>query len=321
MKKSKKNPPIPIKDAAHTIGVLESGIKKWINKDNPQLSKDYMGRVCVSEDYVNCCIEKPDYKNAVLELLRAEKTQRFNDETSSESENLKNQRLSLVDDYYKYIKDLENLHSRYLGKVDILNSENALSAAYILFFKVISLLYMTCGCIKVGHWFSGSFLREIDETMDVAHYFIIVEKTPMGKTHLKNWFRANRTPEHSVCRKAISGWETLINPAYSEADCRDVKNELYHKKSKWIHPTLNSIRELIILDESNGKLTVNGFDYAICRYERKLFEYAHFFRSSIWSAYQTFMFCFHDKMPLEQPDKEVIRKYNDLFQRLDAIEW
>ena len=321
MKKSKKNPPIPIKDAAHIIGVLDSDFKKWINKDKPKLLKDYMGRLCVSEDYVNCCIEKPDYKNAVLESLRTEKTQRFNDETSSESENLKNQRLSLVDDYYKYIKDLENLHSRYLEKVDIINSENALSAAYILFYKVISLLYIACDCIKLGHWFSGSFLREIDETMDVAHYFIIVENTPTGQTHLKKWFRANRAPEHYVCREAISEWEASINPDHSEADYRYVKNELYHKKSKWIHPTLNSIREMFIFNEINGKLTVNGFDYATCRYERKLFEFAHFFKSSIWSAYQVFMFCFHDIMPLEQPDVEFILKYDKLFQRLDTIEW
>jgi 5-bromo-4-chloroindolyl phosphate hydrolysis protein len=157
--------------------------------------------------------------------------------------------------------------------------------------------------------------------MDVAHYFIIVENTPIGQTHLKRWFRVDRVPEHYVCREAISEWEASINPDHNKADYRYVKDELYHKKSKWIHPTLNSIREMFIFNELNGKLSVNGFNYSTCKYERKLVEYAHFFKSSIWSAYQVFMFCFRNSMPLEQRDIEFILEYDKLFQQLDTIEW
>ena len=321
MKKYRKKSGIPIKYVAHMIGVLDEDLKKWINEDKPKTTKDYIGRLCVPEDYVNSCTNKPNYKSAVENMLRAERDQRHKDEKSSENDNLRMQRSLMLKSYKKYISDLEKLHSKYLPKVDIINSETGFTAAYVLFFKVISLLYLVCDCIKLGFWFSGSHLREIDETMDIAQYFIIEENTQTGQNHIRNWFRANKSPKHQICRDSISKWDASINPEHSEEYYKNLKNEIYNKKSKYIHPTLNSIRELFILDEFNGQMKLIGFDYENCKYERKLYELAHFFRSSIWSSYQVFLFCFKDRMPLEKTDAELILKYNKLFEKLDSIEW
>lgn len=317
MNQTNKEHFIPIKDAAHILGILEIDIDKWIKKDKPILLNDYLGRLCVPEDYVKKCASKLDFKETVLKALRAEAYLRSHDKTNNNNELFRTQRLSLLDDYNKYIQDLQNLHHNYLSFVDINYSEDGLTAAYILFYKVISLLYLVCDCIKIGYWFSGSFLREIDETLDVAHYFTIAENTDAGQNHLKKWFRLNKAPKHKLCREAISKWQS----SHSEADYRSLMNELYDKKSKWIHPTLNSIRELMIFEESDGKLITKDYDYKSCGYERKLIEFTHFFRSSIWSSYQGFMFCFHDKMPLEDADKKIILSYNKLFQKLDSIDW
>ena len=51
--------PIPIKDAAYTLGVLESDINNWIDKDKPILVKDFIGRLCVPEDFVNTVLQIP----------------------------------------------------------------------------------------------------------------------------------------------------------------------------------------------------------------------------------------------------------------------
>ena len=309
--------PIPIVDAAYTLCVLESDINNWIDKDKPILVKDSIGRLCVPEDFVNKCASNPGYKEAVRKAIYSEIRLRINDETSNQNENFREQRLSLLNEYNKYIKDLQELHLKYIEKIDILNNENGLVAAYILFFKAISLLWTASDCIKVGQWFSGSFLREIDETLDLAHYFIIAENATAGKKHLRNWFRLNKAPKNKTCREAISKWEYSINPQHSEADYKILHNELYYKKSKWIHPTLNLIREGIIFEESNGEVIAKGFDYRTCGYERKLFEYTQFLKSSIWSAYQDFMICFRDKMPLEKADIEFILDYDKLFNNLD----
>jgi len=182
--------PVPIKDAAYTLGVLESDINNWIDKDKPILVKDSIGRLCVPEDFVNNCASNPDYKEAVRKAIYSE--------------------IRLL----KYIK-----------KIDILNNENGLVAAYILFFKAISLLWTASDCIKAGQWFSGSFLREIDETLDLAHYFIIAENTTAGKKHLRNWFRLNKAPKNKTCREVISKWEYSINSQHSEADNYIIKNQ------------------------------------------------------------------------------------------------
>ena len=308
--------PIPIVDAAYTLGVLESDINNWIDKDRPILLKDSIGRLCVPEDFVNNCASNPDYKEAVRKAIYSEIRLRINDETSNQNENFRERRLFLLNEYNKYIKDLQELHLKYIKKIDILNNENGLVAAYILFFKAISLLWTASDCIKAGQWFSGSFLREIDETLDLAHYFIIAENTTAGKKHLRNWFRLNKAPKNKTCREAISKWEYSINSQHSEADYKILHDELYYKKSKWIHPTLNIIREAIVFEESNGKVTAKGFDYRTCGYERKLFEYTQFLKSSIWSSYQDFMICFRDKMPLEKADIEFILDYDNLFNTM-----
>ncbi|MFZ0050689.1 MAG: hypothetical protein WAK96_02855 [Desulfobaccales bacterium] len=313
----KKENVIPISDAAHILGISELDIEKWINEDKPIMSEDYMGSLCIPVDFLDKFASKPDFKEAVLRAEIAEIKRRAKDETTRQNELFRVQRLSLLDDYNKYILDLEILHKKYLNIVDIMYNENGLTAAYILFYKVISLLYLTCECLRLGYWYSGSFLREIDETLDVAHYFTIAENTGHGQKYLKNWFRLNKAPKHKVCRDAISKWESSINPNLSETNWRSLKNELYAKKSKWIHPTLNSIRELMIVEEHNGRLTVKGYDYKSCGYERKLIELTHFFRSSIWTAYQVFIRCFHDKIPLDEADKNIIKNYNKLFKILD----
>jgi len=71
---------------------------------------------------------------------------------------------------------------------------------------------------------------------------------------------------------------------------------------------------MIIFEESNGEVIAKDFNYRTWGYERKLFEYTKkLLKSSIWSAYQDFMLCFRDKMPLEKADIEFILGYDKLF--------
>ena len=304
---------IPIEDAVCRLGILESDINRWIEKDKPILVKDSIGRLCIPENFLNSCASNSDFKEAVRKKIHAEIRLRINDEISNNNEKFREQRLYLLKKYNIYIKDFQELHLKYIKKVDIVNNENGLVAAYILFFKVISLLWIISDCLKAGQWCFGSFLREIDETLDTAYYFIIMEETSSGKNDLKNWFRLDKVPKNKTCREAISKQESLINPIYNENDNKNLKAEIYYKKSKLVHPILNPIREFIIFEESDGELTAKSFYYKSCNYERKLFEYTQFFKSSIWSAYQDFILCFRDKMPLEKADIEFILGYDKLF--------
>ena len=316
---NKKHTIIAIDDAAHNLCLLQVDFEEWIKTDRPKIYKDYRGRDSLSSEYISECINKPDYKDKLFRSLKSEYDRRESDQVDKQIDYFKSERAKLLKDYKQYIKDLESLHTKYLDKIDVFESETAVTAAYILFAKVISLLNLTRDCIERDYWFAGTMLRDIDETLDVALYFIISESTALGQKNLKKWFRANEAPKHKICREAIAEWETAINPEHDKENNKSLMNELYHKKSKWTHPTLSSILDIIKYNISNGKIKVEGFDYHVCSYERRLYELTQFFRSSIWSSFQIFLICFRHSIPMEKEDIELWLGYNKLFLKLDVI--
>ncbi len=316
---SKINNIITVENAAHNLGILQIDIEEWIKTDRPKIYKDYRGRDSLSAEYITECINKPDYKDKLFRSLASEYRRRISDKVERQNDLFKSKRAKLLKDYKKYIKDLESLHTKYLNKVNVFESETAVTAAYILFARAIALLNLMRYCINRDYWFAGNMLRDIDETLDVALYFIISEATPSGKKNLAKWFRSNETPKHMICRDVIAEWGAAINPEHDKENNKALMNELYHKKSKWIHPTLNSICDIINYEIDNDKVKVTSFDYDACTYDRRLYELTQFFRSSIWSTFQSFMLCFRYSLPLEKEDIELLLGYDKLFQKLDAI--
>lgn len=216
--------------------------------------------------------------------------------------------------YRKDIKVLERIHKKYINNVDILNDDTALVAAYILFAKVINLLNMVCLCLEKFYFHSCSLLRIIDETIDVAEYFIISEGTEKGDSHLKRWFREDVSPKHSICREELSKYMSSIIQNRPEAN-KDLMNTLYQQKSKMIHPTRNIILEVLTYSKKERILLPNTFDYKSCSYTRKIYKLAVFFKSSIQTAFQGFFMCFHEKMPLENGDKDILMSFNDKYEK------
>jgi len=194
-------------------------------------------------------------------------------------------------------------------------------AAYLLFSRVISTLKMGCLCLRNGYWNSGSLLREIDECLDVAKFFVITKGTSKGEKTLRQWFRQNRAPKHEDCRKEIATRRASIIKKIDAEKHRELLNELYQKKSKFTHPTYATIREVAKYKTNQGIVSVEEIDYGPCSYERKLHELTHFFRSSIWSSFQTFIECFAQELPLLEEDIKYLLNYDKKFQKWDSVPW
>lgn len=318
-KKQSKKSIFAVEDVAHNLGILQIDLEEWIEADRPKIYKDYRGRDSLSSKYVNGCASKPEYKDKLNKCLISEYNRRVSDKDNKQNDLFKTKRNELLEDYKKYINDLEALHTKYLSKANVFDSETAVAAAYLLFARAIALLNLVRDCIDHDYWFAGNMLRDIDETLDVALYFIVSEETPSGKRNLEKWFRSNIAPKHMICRDVISQWKTRINPEYDKENNESLMMELYHKKSKWIHPTFSSIRDIVIYEVDDNKVKVTGFDYGACTYERRLHELTHFFRHSIWTAFQFFMLCFRHSMPLEKKDIDSLLGYDKLFQEKDVI--
>lgn len=193
-------------------------------------------------------------------------------------------------------------------------------AAYLLFSRVISTLKMSCLCLRNGYWTSGSLLREIDECLDLALYFVITKNTSKGKQVLQKWFRQNYAPQHSDCRREIAIHMASIDKDVDVKQHQELLNELYQKKSKFTHPAYATVREVTSYNV-DGDTSVVEIDYGPCGYERKLHELTHFFRSSLWSSFQIFIACFVQEFPLAKEDIEYLHKYDKKFQSWDLVSW
>lgn len=220
----------------------------------------------------------------------------------------------LLEQYRKDIEVLEKIHNKYKNKVNILNDETALVAAYILFAKVINLLNMACLCLENFYLNAGTLLRIIDETIDLAEYFIISEDTEKGDLNLKKWFREDVSPSNSICREELSKDMSSIIQNKPKAN-EELMKTLYYLKSKMIHPTRNVILESLIYSEKEGIPLPNSFEYKRCSYARRVYKLVEFFKSSIWTAFQGFYFCFYKKMPLEKDDKDILIFFNDKYEK------
>jgi hypothetical protein len=230
---------------------------------------------------------------------------------------IKEYRLKLIATFENYIHELENIHQKYIHMANSAGHGSKIMAAYLLFSRVIATLKLCCLAQKHDCWYWGSLLREIDEHLALAEYFVIHGDTQAGRTDLLRWYRQNYTPTHDVCRKAISKNMSSIDEAFSESENYGLIDELYKKKSKLTHPTYLVIREITPYKTlPNGQLVVEKVEYGSCNYQRKHLEFTEFFKSHILSSFCTFRQCFHSS-PLAEEDLKTLR---DVIQKLNEEE-
>lgn len=303
-------------EAVSMLGISNYSLYRIIQILDIPLIHDEHGFECIRTDALKVIVNSEHYKEFQLIDIRDDLKRRIKEDNEEQSKSYKEKRLILLDEYRKYIKDLEIIHSKYKNKINYIENENALNASFILFSKVISLLYMTCDCLQIGHWYSGLIIIDIDETIDVAQYFLITENTEKGKKQLSDWYCLNKSPQHVECRKAIAEWEASINTNITKEHNEFLSTFIYRMKSKFVHPTFRTISEVFKYTNPDN-LNEIDFDYATCTYERKLFELTDFFKSSIWTAFQGFSICFSINLSLDREDVKKLIYYDDFFNQCD----
>lgn len=310
---------IAVEDLIGRLGLLDIDVYSWLYRDKPKIRKDHRGRTSVPIEFIERYSTCDEYVDAFRRAVVAERESRGAD-TSQRVLRLRNERVKLLDSYDICIRDLETLHHKYLDSANRAGYETSVMASYLLLSRVISTLKMTCLCLRNNYWNSGSLLREIDECLDVAKFFVLTKDTLRGKEALRQWFRENHAPRHEDCRKEIAIQMASFDTGNSEEHHRELLNELYQKKSKFTHPTYATIRE-VTKYKVEGVTLVEEIDYGPCSYEQKLHELTHFSRSSIWSSFQTFLLCFIHELPLLKEDVEYLRNYDKKFQEWDSVAW
>jgi len=305
---------IPFSIAIQTLMLNQKTFYNLIKDKKIEIHQNNNLDSCILDsDLKSLCYDEEVINNSKKDIL-ANLSSLESDKINKKDEILIQKTKELLRQYRKDIKVLERIHNKYKNNVDILNDNTALVAAYILFAKVINLLNMVCLCLENFYFHSCSLLRIIDETIDVAEYFIISEGTEEGGLALKIWFREDFSPSNSTCREELSKGMGSIIQNKPEAN-KELMNTLYQLKSKMIHPTRSIILEGLIYSRKDGISLPNSFDYKRCSYARRLYKLVVFFKSSIWTAFQGFFICFHEKMPLEKEDKDILISINDKYEK------
>jgi len=284
----------------------------WQNEGRFQMLTNKNGKDCISLTDLKKLAYSEDVHEAAIETMKNNIIIREREEIVGKEKFLL-QNKKKIGKYRRYIKILENIHASYHNQLDIVHTESALVAAYVLYSKAINLLNMACLCLENHFWESGTLLRSIDEVIYLAMYFVITQKTEEGKKNLKKWFRMNEIISHSNCRKAISALMSTHQKSIDFDAHKELQDELYRKKSKWIHPTYNGILEVYRAKMGSNCIIYQGFDYGPCSYSGKIFGLTDFFQSSIWTAVQGFYICFCIDMPLREEDRKTLHSLDKKF--------
>jgi hypothetical protein len=170
-------------------------------------------------------------------------------------------------------------------------------------------------CLENHYFYADLLLRPIDETIDLAEYFIVAEKEESGRKDLSVWFRENTAPKHAICRKVNSKFlGSLLGNEEADAH-KENMNELYQIHSKDIHPTYNGILFTIFNPHiKNREVECMAFDYERCSNLREVLELSKLFKSKIWSAVLSFHSCFQKNMPLSEEDSSILMSLNQKLE-------
>jgi hypothetical protein len=300
---------IAIDDLAHELGLLVSDVEEWILEKKVTIVVDYKNRPAVDSQLKHTISECDSYEIAIKKSISRDEEMRL--KFSSNSEYYKKQRLELLVKYKMYISELESMHREHINTVNDHDFESPEAAAFLLLSKAIGCLKMGCDNLMNGYWVSGSVIREIDETIHTANYFIILKDTNKGKSVVRKWFRKNIAPKHSDCRDEISkniSNKIGLGKDYYHNNMRD----LYHSKSKLVHPTFGPIREVSEFN-TGDKITIESLSYGVTENQFKLYELTKHYKSSIWSVFQIFYICFSQNLPLNEATKARLIDINKEF--------
>lgn len=306
---------IRIDNAIYILRVSPQQFRTWQEEGKFEIKLNKNGKPCITETDLRKLAYSDFVQAASFDALLNHLKRHQEDDATGKNFLFGKSIKETVDKYRFYIKTLERIHANYQNRTALIHSESALLAAYMLHARVINLLNMACLCLENHYWYTSLLLRPIDVAIDLSEYFIITENTEVGAKDLKAWFRENKTPSHSTCRKTISKcMGSLLGDGIIEIH-EETMSDLYGSKSKSVHPTYNEILMLSFNPEvENRQIVSMSFDYDRCSNLRELFELSLFFQSSIWSTVQGFLFCFQETMPLTESDKATLLSLNKKFE-------
>ena len=199
---------------------------------------------------------------------------------------------------------MESRHSSLIKDKDLLNDENHINAALLIFLKIINMCNMFVQSIQDGYNSAIILIRTIDEANTLAQYFVLLKDNSTCQNDLDRWYRLDKSPSPSECRENVASNLSKDLPFLKE-HLHYLSDELYSVKSKSVHHSFRDCSELLSLSLENDLIKINGVCYKSVDVFRKD-KVIGLYKSIINNVMQGFIICFKELLQ-EKEVEELIQ--------------
>lgn len=290
---------ISLSKCAYILNMSESTLDNWLKEKNILIVVDNLGRNCITYDnFKSLANDENKYEKSKPDIIKY-----LADRASWDIGKMKNDVNKMLIKYKEYVKMLTEYHLEIFDSHYNLNDESSVSAALLLFIKVINMCHLFLDNIEK---YNSSLLliRTIDEANTLSQYFVILKESDQCKRDLISWFRYEKSPSPAECREKVSIALSAIAPqsGISAELLEKLSDEVYEIKSKAIHHSYRDCSELLELELKDNDVTIKEATYDSISIYRQ-FEVLEYFESIINNVLQGFLICFNNILSDESKKK------------------
>jgi len=309
-------------EAAARLMVLPSDILNWINEGKLKGIKQEDGKYLIAlKDYQKFGSSFPkELRDKMGKCLwtSLEKIRPLVQEKVSSR--FRHNSKFVLDRTERPVQLLEKLHKKYEPNINIFNDKRGATACFIIYARVISLLYSMIKLLRSSVPAESFILfRPLWEAILLAEYFMFSDASNENQKQIRRWFEKDETPSAREVRDYLS--KKLNIPI-------DTMRKLHKKLSKPIHHTYKVIMESYRGISMSGFLGHHtkrlGFDYHQSSIMRDIISLISGFEALLLSALQGFHMCFSTTLPLTDDESRLIKAEIDFYsldplKRLDIV--
>lgn len=290
---------ISIKKCAYILNMSEPTLDDWLKEKKIIIILDNHSQQCITYDNLkHLANDDNKYDKSQPDLIKY-----LTDRVNWDIDKMKSDVNDMLKKYREYVGMLTEYHLEIFGAYFELNNESPVSAAILLFTKIINMCNMFLDSIEKSYNSSILIIRTIDEANTLAQYFIVLQEDEQCKRDLHNWFRYEKSPSSSECREKLSGAlapQAGIPPELLEK----LHDDVYDVKSKAIHHSYRDCSELLELELKNNNVTIKEVSYKSASIYRQVVV-VEYFESIINNVLQGFIICFNSVLKEEKKNKLV----------------
>jgi hypothetical protein len=300
-----------VKDAAIGYKVKEADVLQWISEGRiAAVKKDGITYISI-EEYQRFGSSMPiELYEKIVEYIWEGIQSEFPKSQKEVYKRVLNNSQIVLDRDESVVALFEEIHKKYEPHIDIFSDKRGSVASFIIFARIISLLYSIINLLR-NLVYSESFIlfRPLWEAILLAEYFIVSEHNNENEKEITDWFCNDESPRPWKVRKYLSA--KLAIPL-------DMYSKLYDGYSKPIHHTYKSIMDTykqMSLHGPTKTYTKNlGFDYKESSYpSRDIVSTIEAFENLVLSSLFGFQICFFST--ISESEREDILREISYYQK------